>query len=113
MEMTAESPVATRLSGRQRIELMMLHQRVGGAMGATEARLSRAQLAEKNLLPGYRKSQRAIPYISQAINHATIVRRLVMTTGYVLADLATKVAYFSLTAVAFVFVWMLLTGIHP
>ena len=47
------------------------------------------------------------------INHATIVRRLVMTTGYVLADLATKVAYFSLTAVAFLFVWMLLTGIHP
>jgi hypothetical protein len=28
-------------------------------------------------------------------------------------DLATKVAYFSLTAVAFLFVWMLLTGIHP
>jgi len=36
-----------------------------------------------------------------------------MTTGYILADLATKVAYFSLTAVAFLFVWMLLTGIHP
>jgi hypothetical protein len=36
-----------------------------------------------------------------------------MTTSYVLADLATKIVYFSLTAVAFLFVWMLLTGIHP
>ncbi len=36
-----------------------------------------------------------------------------MTTSYVLADLATKVAYFSFTAVAFIFVWMLLTGMHP
>jgi hypothetical protein len=36
-----------------------------------------------------------------------------MTTGYVLADLATKVVYFSLTAVVFIFVWMLLTGMHP
>jgi hypothetical protein len=36
-----------------------------------------------------------------------------MTTGYVLADVATKVAYFSLTAVAFIFAWMVLTGMHP
>jgi hypothetical protein len=36
-----------------------------------------------------------------------------MTTGFVLADLATKVLYFSLTAVTFTFVWMLSTGMHP
>jgi hypothetical protein len=37
-----------------------------------------------------------------------------MTTGYVLADVATKVAFFSLTATAFIFVSMLLlTGLHP
>ena len=37
-----------------------------------------------------------------------------MTGGHVLADLATKVAYFSLTAAAFIFVSMLLlTGVHP
>jgi hypothetical protein len=37
-----------------------------------------------------------------------------MTTGYALADVATKVAYFSLTAAAFIFVSMLLlTGLHP
>jgi hypothetical protein len=36
-----------------------------------------------------------------------------MTMGYALADVATKVAYFSLTAVAFIFVSMLLTGLHP
>jgi hypothetical protein len=53
-------------------------------------------------------------YIAQKINHATIVGRSVMAAEYVLADVATKVAYFSLTAVAFVFVSMLLlTGLHP
>jgi hypothetical protein len=37
-----------------------------------------------------------------------------MTTGYALADVATKVAYFSLAAAAFIFVSMLLlTGLHP
>ena len=40
--------------------------------------------------------------------------KLVMTTGSVLADVATKVAYFSLTAAAFIFVSMLLlAGLHP
>jgi hypothetical protein len=34
-------------------------------------------------------------------------------TGYVLADVATKVAYFSLTALAFIFVLSLTTGLHP
>src|SRR5215207_2261805 len=93
---------------------------------------------ERIFCPSYRKFYCAIPYTGATINHATInhatinhatinhatinhatinhatiVRRLVMTTGYVLADLATKVAYFSLTTVAFLFVWMLLTGIHP
>jgi hypothetical protein len=48
------------------------------------------------------------------INHATIVGRLVMTTGYILPDVATTVVYFSLTAVAVIFVSMLLlTGLHP
>ena len=37
-----------------------------------------------------------------------------MTAHYVLADVATKAAYFSLTAAAFIFVSMLLlTGLHP
>jgi hypothetical protein len=37
-----------------------------------------------------------------------------MTEGYVFADVATKVAYFSLMAAAFIFVSMLLlTGLHP
>ena len=37
-----------------------------------------------------------------------------MTTGNVLADVATKAAYFFLVAAAFVFVSMLLlTGLHP
>ena len=37
-----------------------------------------------------------------------------MTTGYVLADVATKVVYFSLAAAALIFVsLLLLTTIHP
>ncbi len=37
-----------------------------------------------------------------------------MTSGNVLADVATKALYFSLVAAAFVFVSMLLlTGLHP
>jgi hypothetical protein len=37
-----------------------------------------------------------------------------MTTGYVLTDVATKAAYFSLAAAAVIFVSMLLlTGLHP
>ena len=37
-----------------------------------------------------------------------------MAAGYVLTDVATKVAYYSLMAVAFIFVSMLLlTGLHP
>jgi hypothetical protein len=37
-----------------------------------------------------------------------------MTTGYILPGIATKVAYFSLTAVAVIFVSMLLlTSLHP
>ena len=37
-----------------------------------------------------------------------------MPTGYVLGDLATKAAYFSLAAAAFIFVAMtLLPGLHP
>jgi hypothetical protein len=37
-----------------------------------------------------------------------------MTRGHVLANIATKVAYFSLTAAAFIFVSMLLLlGVHP
>jgi hypothetical protein len=36
-----------------------------------------------------------------------------MALPHVLSRTATKVIYFSLTAVAFIFVWMLLTGIHP
>jgi hypothetical protein len=35
-----------------------------------------------------------------------------MGTGYVLSDVATKAAYFCLTAASFVFV-ALLTGLHP
>jgi hypothetical protein len=43
-----------------------------------------------------------------------LVRRLTMTTGNVLADVATKAAYFSLVAAACVFVLLLLlTGLHP
>jgi hypothetical protein len=37
-----------------------------------------------------------------------------MATGYVLSDVVTKMAYFSLAAAAFVFVAMILvTGLHP
>jgi hypothetical protein len=37
-----------------------------------------------------------------------------MTARYVLADVATKAAYFSLVVAAFIFVSMLLlTGLHP
>ena len=37
-----------------------------------------------------------------------------MTTGYVSANVVTRVAYFSLMAVALIFVAMLLlTGLHP
>jgi hypothetical protein len=37
-----------------------------------------------------------------------------MTTGYAVSDVATKAAYFSLAAAAFVFVAMLLlTALHP
>jgi hypothetical protein len=37
-----------------------------------------------------------------------------MTTGYVLSEVAIKVAYFSLAAAAFIFVSMLfLTNLHP
>ena len=36
-----------------------------------------------------------------------------MTARYVLADVATKAAYFSLVAAAFIFSMLLLTGLHP
>jgi hypothetical protein len=37
-----------------------------------------------------------------------------MTPGYIFSDVATKVFYFSLTAVVVIFVSMLLlTGLHP
>jgi hypothetical protein len=37
-----------------------------------------------------------------------------MTKGYIVADVAIKTAYFSLAAVAFIFVSMLLlAGVHP
>ena len=37
-----------------------------------------------------------------------------MATGYAVSDVVTKAVYFSLAAVAFVFVAMLLlTGLHP
>jgi hypothetical protein len=39
---------------------------------------------------------------------------MTMPAGYVLDDLATKAAYFSLAAAAFIFVAMtLLPGLHP
>jgi len=41
-------------------------------------------------------------------------RRLAMTSGYIVADVAIKTAYFSLVAAAFIFVSMLLlAGVHP
>ena len=40
-------------------------------------------------------------------------RRMTMPTGYVLGDMATKAAYFSVAAAAFIFVAMtLLPGLH-
>jgi hypothetical protein len=39
---------------------------------------------------------------------------MIMPTGYVLGDIATKAAYFSLAAAAFIFVTMaLLPGLYP
>jgi hypothetical protein len=39
---------------------------------------------------------------------------MAMPTGYVLGDIVTKAAYFSLAAAAFIFVAMtLLPGLHP
>jgi hypothetical protein len=39
---------------------------------------------------------------------------MTMATGYVLGDIATKAAYFSVAAAAFIFVTAtLLTGLHP
>jgi len=39
---------------------------------------------------------------------------MTMPTGDVLGDIATKAAYFSVSAAAFIFVTMtLLTGLHP
>jgi hypothetical protein len=40
-------------------------------------------------------------------------RRLVMTSAYAFSHVATKTFYFSLVATVFVFVSMLLTGLHP
>jgi hypothetical protein len=41
-------------------------------------------------------------------------RRLAMTSGYIVADVAIKTAYFSLVAAAVIFVSMLLlAGVHP
>ncbi len=68
----------------------------------------------KESLASYRKFRRAIPCINDKLNHYFDYRRLVMTTGYILPDVATKVVYFSLTAVAVIFVSMLLlTSLHP
>jgi hypothetical protein len=54
------------------------------------------------------------PYANYKIDHAMICRRLVMTNGYIVADVAIKTAYFSLVAAAFIFVSMLLlAGVHP
>jgi hypothetical protein len=39
---------------------------------------------------------------------------MTMPTSYVLGDIATKAAYFSVAAAAFIFVTMtLFTGVHP
>jgi hypothetical protein len=39
---------------------------------------------------------------------------MTMPTAYVLGDIATKAAYFSVAAAAFIFVTMtLFTGVHP
>ena len=36
-----------------------------------------------------------------------------MTSAYALRGVATKVLVFSLTAAIFVFIWVLVTGVHP
>jgi hypothetical protein len=48
------------------------------------------------------------------LDHVSDCRRMTMPTGYVLGDIVTKAAYFSLAAAAFIFVAMtLLPGLHP
>jgi hypothetical protein len=64
--------------------------------------------------PSHRKFRPATPYANYKIDHAMIAGRLVMTEGYIVADVAIKTAYFSLVAAAFIFVSMLLlAGVHP
>src|SRR5262245_14446420 len=84
------------------------HQRVTNA--AQQVRTSRSK---SSFVPSHRKFRPAAPYTNYKINHAMIVGDF-MTARYVLADVATKAAYFSLVAAAFIFVSMLLlTGLHP
>src|SRR5262249_57337064 len=77
---------------------------------AQQARTSRSK---SSFVPSHRKFRPAAPYTNYKINHAMIVGDF-MTARYVLADVATKAAYFSLVAATFIFFSMfLLTGLHP
>jgi hypothetical protein len=61
----------------------------------------------------YRNFEHPIPY-SLVLGLSSDLQEAVMTKNYVLADVIVKTAYFSLAAMALVFVSMLyLTTIHP
>jgi hypothetical protein len=67
----------------------------------------------ENLCPSHRKFRSAAPHENYKIGRDDC-RRLVMTKGYIAADVAIKTAYFSFVVAAFIFVSMLLlAGVHP
>jgi hypothetical protein len=81
-----------------------------GGRGAAGAHKS----LKKLFCASHRKFRPETPDANYKIDHAMICRRLVMTNGYIVADVAIKTAYFSLVAAAFIFVSMLLlAGVHP
>jgi hypothetical protein len=81
---------------------------------ADAAQQVRTSRSKKLFCARHRKFRPETPYANYKIDHAMICRRLVMTNGYIVADVAIKTAYFSLVAAAFIFVSMLLlAGAHP
>jgi hypothetical protein len=81
---------------------------------ADAAQQVRTSRSKKLFCASHRKFRPETPDANYKIDHAMICRRLVMTNGYIVADVAIKTAYFSLVAAAFIFVSMLLlAGVHP
>jgi hypothetical protein len=106
------------------LDLGELARQVAGSHGASDPALRRQRVADaaqqvrtsrsKNLLSPAIVNSAPQPHMQLQNWSRDDCRRLAMTSGYIVADVAIKTAYFSLVAAAFIFVSMLLlAGVHP